>query len=512
MARLRQIHPGNYRSSDRINDELEQVIRYINSAELGNKTLAELMRVLFDGDGTFRGPVEMRLDDSGLQYRIGTYTDSEDGWLPVAEIDELRGPPGRDFGAIGGPLLYARADIATTNGQTVFSYPHVASDDVFAFKNGVLQAQSLYSHSAGAGTVTFTQSPYNSPGDTLTLFRVRKSQVEAFRRSDLTAAPGQAVFPFSHTEDEVLQVYKNGVLMRRGGSFDYINDPISATVTFMSPTQVNDLISIITVEDKALTTVAGLMTEDRYTDANGLIPWTRLLVADSQIPQSKVNGLATILNGTFPTVVGPSAPPNPNAGWMWIDTTASPNILKFWNGTAWLRTSPATAVPDYTNVNALQILRVSANGTALEWSSVDLSSRIPMSFLAAANGVATLDAQGMLPFAQLPDIFSLESFQLVKAGAVTNATYDVRRIYKQRVRIDAISRKLSAGSADIKITVGGVEVGSLYSTTATLQESNLASSIEIDATAASKTIGVKVTNATSAADLDVVLAIAAVAA
>lgn len=512
MARLRQIHPGNYRSSDRMNDEFEQIVRYLNSAELGNKTIAELLRILFDGDGNFRGPVEMRLDDTGLQYRIGTYTGSEAGWLPIADVAELRGPPGRDFGAIGGPLLYGRADLAIGNGQTVFSYSHVASDDIFAFKNGVLQAKSLYSHSAGGGTVTFAQSPYASPGDTLTLFRVRASQVEAFRRSDLTAAPGQAVFPFTHTEDEVLQVYRNGVLMRRGGSYDYVNDPLSSTVTFMSPTQPGDLISIITVEDKALSTVAGLMTEDRYTNADGLIPWPRLLVADNEIPQSKVAGLATVLDGTFPTHVGPSAPANPDAGWLWIDTTSSPNIMKFWNGTTWLRTSPATAVPDYTNVNALQILRVSANGTALEWSNVDLSGRIPMSFLAAANGVATLDAEGTIPFAQLPDIFALESYQLIKAGSVTNATYDVRRIYKQKVRIDAISRKLSAGSADIKITVGGVEVGSVYSTTATLQESNLASSIEVDATAASKVIGVKVTNATSAADLDVVLAIAAVAA
>jgi len=39
MARLRQQHPQNYVSSGNIHTDFENVIRYINSAELGDKTV-----------------------------------------------------------------------------------------------------------------------------------------------------------------------------------------------------------------------------------------------------------------------------------------------------------------------------------------------------------------------------------------------------------------------------------------------------------------------------------------
>ena len=35
MARLRQQYPSNYSSSSNINTELENIIRYVNAAELG---------------------------------------------------------------------------------------------------------------------------------------------------------------------------------------------------------------------------------------------------------------------------------------------------------------------------------------------------------------------------------------------------------------------------------------------------------------------------------------------
>ena len=54
MARIQQIHPGNYRSSGNIDDEFSSVIRYLVSGEKGDFTLGELMSVLFDDTGTLK--------------------------------------------------------------------------------------------------------------------------------------------------------------------------------------------------------------------------------------------------------------------------------------------------------------------------------------------------------------------------------------------------------------------------------------------------------------------------
>ena len=51
MARLRQQHPQNYVNSGNIHTDFENLIRYINSAELGNKTIGELFGILFNEEG-----------------------------------------------------------------------------------------------------------------------------------------------------------------------------------------------------------------------------------------------------------------------------------------------------------------------------------------------------------------------------------------------------------------------------------------------------------------------------
>ena len=61
MARLRQQHPQNYVSSGNIHTDFENVIRYINAAELGDKTVGELLAVLFNETGDFTGPIEIRV-------------------------------------------------------------------------------------------------------------------------------------------------------------------------------------------------------------------------------------------------------------------------------------------------------------------------------------------------------------------------------------------------------------------------------------------------------------------
>ena len=119
MARIRQQFPQNYGSSGNINVEFENLIRYLNSAELGNKTVGELLAKLFDADGNFDGPVELQKSTGGdIQYRVGEYTNTTDGWITLVAAADLRGPSGQDFGEIGAPIFFGRAEL----------YCHVWSD------------------------------------------------------------------------------------------------------------------------------------------------------------------------------------------------------------------------------------------------------------------------------------------------------------------------------------------------------------------------------------------------
>ena len=82
MARLRQLHPGNYKSSGNISDEIEGIVRYLNSAELGDFTISELLAKLFDANGIFDGPVEFKFDTvDGLQFRVGEFVGVTDGLI-----------------------------------------------------------------------------------------------------------------------------------------------------------------------------------------------------------------------------------------------------------------------------------------------------------------------------------------------------------------------------------------------------------------------------------------------
>ena len=60
MARIRQQYPQNYGSSGNINTEFETLIRYLNSAELGDNTIGELLAKIFDSAGNWSGPCRVQ--------------------------------------------------------------------------------------------------------------------------------------------------------------------------------------------------------------------------------------------------------------------------------------------------------------------------------------------------------------------------------------------------------------------------------------------------------------------
>ena len=513
MARLRQQYPQNYGSSGNISTEFENLIRYLNAAELGNKTVGELLGSIFDDNGDFDGPIEFQKDQSGdIQYRIGEYDNTSEGWQTLVSADEIRGTPGRDVGDIGAPIFYGRADYVATAGQTAFDYAHVASDTLLVYVNGILKRPgALYDYTsdavggtASAGVVTFNAGL--SLNDRVSVFKVRSTAITGYNRTDTYTSAPQAVFPFVFEEDTKLQVYKNGILQREGSSYDYTTQPDNNTITFTSTVAANNLVTIITVENISSQAVTGLMLEEQFchTDS-GLIRLDRIRLDNNAISQAKVSNLSTDLSAKAKISVSSTTPTSPGAGNLWLDTSQSPNLLKFYNGTEWLRTSPDSSLPSYASTDAGKFVRVNGTGTSLEYATVDLSSVIPVTQRGAANGVASLDSTGRLPSSQLPSALSSISYYLAVASP-TNQTYTISRIFKQKIRIEGISVRTSSGTCNVQIAINGVAQGAVYSASSLGSETTISSTIEVDSSASSRAIGFIVTSASSAVSLEVTIA------
>jgi len=511
MARLRQKNSQNYNTSGRVHDEFEGIVRYVNAVEdnHGDLTLSELMAKLFDTSGDFNAAIEARYDaTNGLQYRTGNYTaaQAEEGWITVATPTQLRGNAGADTGTITGPLFFDRTEAIATAAQTVF--PHNFDDnvaDIVVYQNGLLLAETAYTSDAAADTYTLGSGATVS--DVLVSFSIRNDLSANYNRQDTVAVGGQAVVSYAHTSDDRLLVYKNGILMREGASYDYTTDPAADTVTMTIAMSASDVHTVITVDNVAIASIGGLMIEDEWTDANGYIPYAKLAIADDDLTQAKVSGLASQL-ATFKKITSSgSTPSTPAAGDCWVDTSVAPPLLKFFDGVTWYQASPDSTLPSFAAINALEMIRVNSTGTALEYAAVDLSSVVPKTWQAAANGVASLDGTGRLPSSQLPEDLSQDSLYKEEAGATADADYVIQRIFKQKVRIDGVSTKAGTGTCDVTVQIDGVDAGSAIATSTSLSDNTLGSPITVDASSSSKVIGYKVSSGASLADLEVTFAV-----
>lgn len=508
MARIRQQFPQNYGSSSNISTEFENLVRYLNAAEKGNRTLGEMLDVLFSEDGTFDGPIEFQRSTSGdIEYRVGEYSDPAAGWTILLTAAETRGEPGSNVGSVGQSIFASRHDVIATASQTVVPYAFGTEDQLQVFVDGVLQREGLsydYTKDAAADTVTFTSG--RTAGETITILKVRTDEINNYSRTDFVSAASQAVFAYVHTAESVLSVYLNGILQRPGGSYDYTTNPDTDTITFTSALTADNTVSVIETKDPTLTAVSGLMLEGNFVDpATGLILLSKIGIPAGGIAQTAIADLTTALSSKAKLTVSASSPVDPTTGDFWLDTSQTPHQMKYYDGADWLRTSPETALPSFSASNANQILKVNGTGTALEFGAQDLSSAVLKTQMGAATGVATLDASARLPYAQLPEALSSQSIFLTVASP-TNQTYDITRIYKQTLRIDAIAVRTASGTCDVQVSVNGTTYGAVHSASATPVEVSLGSPIEIDATASSAMIQVAITAASTAADLEVVLA------
>ena len=507
MARLRQQYPSNYSSSSNINTELENIIRYVNAAELGDKTLSELLGQIFNSSGEWTGPVEFKYDSTtGLQYRVGTYSSADDGWIILAAPSAIKGADGGNVGTIGQSIFYDRSDLTATASQTVFSYAHSDTDVLIIYVNGLLQATSAYTSSATNNNVTFGSGLTN--GDKVTIYKIRTDSISNFSRQDYAITSTQVQIAYTHTDTDSFLVYKNGVLMRSGGSNDYTSSPDNNSITFTSNLVNNDLVSVIKVEDTSTATATGLMTTASFVDtATGLIDFTKLSIDNDEIPQAKVNGLSTGLAAKAKLTVSSSTPSAPATGDLWLDTSQTPNQLKFYNGTEFISTNPTSSIPSFTSSNASQVLKVNGTGTALEYGNVDVTSLVPKTFMGAASGVASLDSAAKIPTAQLPTIYATHTYPYEKASP-SNATFLIKRLWKEVIRIDGLTAVVSSGTCTIQLAIDGVAIGTSQAISSTKADVTFGASVSVDATSSSKRLQVIVTNNSSAADLE--LGVAAV--
>tara|TARA_R110001592_G_scaffold69153_1_gene211861 strand:- start:221 stop:1216 length:996 start_codon:yes stop_codon:yes gene_type:complete len=320
---------------------------------------------------------------------------------------------------------------------------------------------------------------------------------------------GQASFPFAHDTDTVLQVYKNGILQRDGGSFDYTTNPANNTVNFNSVVTNGNLITIITVENTSTSVVTGLMMESNFVNAgSGLIDFAKIEIDNNEIPQVKVSGVAASLAGKANIYVSGSAPSGPSTGDLWHDTSSAIDVLKFWDGSQWLQTSSESTLPTFISSNANQYVRVNASGTALEYGTLDLSSKISITDKGAANGVATLDSTGKLPTAQLPTILSNDCMYL-KVTAPDNGNYVIKKVFGQKIQITGVYAATASGTCTVQPMSGtsAITNSSTYSATSsgTTNSLSTANYLDIDCLSVARDIGFIVTNDSSAASLEVVI-------
>lgn len=520
MARLRQQYPQNYGSSGNISAEFESIVRYLNSAEYGNNTLSELLAKLFDDSGVFDGPVELRKDSSaGLQYRVGEYTDPSEGWKTLATLAELRGEDGQDFGEIGAPIIHARADYVATAGQTVFDYAHLSTDELIVYKNGLLLREgSSYAYTTsptagtgGAGAVTLTAGA--TVGDTLSIYKIRATAITGFLRSDIIPATSQAVFSFVHDDTTKLQVYKNGILQREGGSFDYTTQPANNTVTFNANQTTSDTISIITVENTSATAVTGMMFEENFANTStGLIRFDKIGFADGDIPQAKVASLITDLGNRTVLYTSANAPtssstPVPVQGNLWLNTTD--DTLHFYSSqSTWINATPESSLPSFNTANANQFVKVNGTGTALQYASVDLSSVIPITQKGAASGVAELDSTGRLVESQLPTALGSDTVSVFIAAPNNGTGTYLKSIFKQNIKITHIRAVTDSGTIDVNVQANGVDVMTAdLAANSTGNTFTLPTPYELNATNAPIKLTLDLANDSSATNLEVIIAL-----
>lgn len=524
MAGIRQTAAFEYASSDKVQTEFENVIRYLQQAEVGGKTLGEVIDNLTDDNGNLNSNVEFKLDSSaGLQYRVG----ETGGFITIAPLSDLRGEAGQNVGDIGAPIFNGRQDyiigttlrasdgVAYPSGTTVLEYNHEADDTIVVFRNGLLQVEGAtndYVTSSTNNTVTFsddlTTTDNSGAAEVVTVYKIRATAITSFQRVDAEVTTTQSIFPFVMEDSTEIQVYQNGLLLREGGANDYVRDNNADTVTLNTAATNGDLVSIITVENTANQVVAGLMLEQVFTNAQtGKILFDKLEIADGAIAEAKVANLTTSLAGkaglSDVTAGGTALSAGPVNTFYLEDVSGSPRLRFKVSATQNVDINPAVDIPSPSSANSGKFIRVSAAG-AYELSALTdvLSAYITTAQKDAANGVPSLDSNLLINIDRIPTFDILQQYPLLimdkQVATPTTSEVRMKRISGARIKINKIYAVLDAGTLTLDLKVAGVSQGlNLAITSSSVSAFIPPSDIIIDARSGPVNLGIEASNLSS---------------
>jgi len=547
MSRLRQLRPYEYGSSTAVHTEFENLVRYLQTAEVGGQSLAETIAKLTDDDGNLSSSVQLRnVADTGIQYRVGEYTDAEAGWTTVIAAADLRGPSGSTVGEVGAPIFNSRVDFQVVSnpsagddtelaaGATTLNYSHVATDTLLVYRQGVLLRPTAdYTTDAegnsGSGTITLSgNQPATVVGNTFSVYKIRATAITDFTRQDYenTFTGDITLVPFTltngnFTDSTQLVVYKNGILLREPE--DYSRDVGNQRIQLVYDQRLaqNDILTVLTVENSETQTVSGFMMETTYTDGtNGLINFNKIAVADAEITQSKVQNLTTDLSARARFYDTPATSTFSALGpdFFYKRLVGGRTQVLFYDGSNEIQLNPDTSLPSSTTTDVGKFVKVDAAG-GYTLGSVDLSNYLDNDDKGASNGVAQLDAAGDIVFSQyafsgtnslLAGFTGGPAVEHHTSGSVSNDTYRVQRFFGSNFKITGIELRCGAGSGNVQLLKNGANVGSAYAVDITSNSGvttvDLGTSfIGMDARVASLLLSYEVTSATNLADLEVVI-------
>ena len=182
-------------------------------------------------------------------------------WIQIIEPEELRGEPGEYVGEIGDALMFNRADYDGDGTTTVFNYAFSESEaETILFRNGLLQSPNAYTLDQINGTITIF--PAIGANETLTVFQIRKSELNGFSRTEIVATQNQYIIPFKFNNEDQIFVYRNGILYKEGENDDYILNAGTSTITFLAPMASGDVVTILRMQGGGLRAVGGLLMQD----------------------------------------------------------------------------------------------------------------------------------------------------------------------------------------------------------------------------------------------------------
>jgi hypothetical protein len=495
MARLRQIQPGRYGSSDAVGSEFESIIRYLNGAEIGNNTLSELLAKVFNNNGEVTLGLGFRFDPAaGLQVSF-----SDGQWYTIAGVDQVRGAPGLNVGSVDGSMFSNRQDFIAIAAQTVFPYrASTGSVDVHVFANGLLLPPTEYAYSTTLENLTLVTP--RGAGDLITAVSVRNNAALTYRRSDFVASPSQVVFPFPHSDNETIHVYRGGLFQRPGTGNDYTTNSVSGTVSMSTGQSAGTVITVMAVNNSALREVAGIMLEDRYTQ-NGNIRLDRVAIPVNSVPQDRIVNLVTNLSAKADLYVGTSEPSGSiRQGSIWINTSGTVPRMNFYSGAGWYDASPNGLIPAPSPVFGGRFLRLNSSGTSLDYVNIDFSALVPRTAIGNPNGVAALDANGRVPNQNLSDAAFKSPIIGSRTGLVADGSYNVAIISGNRHTFDGMTLMVGEGSATVSLTVGGTAIGLPLAVGTTPTKVNFVA-VTRDATTQGQAVTLTVTSSVNARDL-----------